>query len=313
MSQEILDDAKICTLEVTCGTWFNGKRIRNIADGTDVVDGVNVGQLSTNLGPIIEDVSTLMGAGPGLVGTWAYFPALSNVNVASNNIISTVNQTYINGSNSINVNYETISSFAYVSTSFSTLAQYVAIDSCLLVQTSSNLSGLSTYVSSLGGIFENVSSSLSTLTYYTAVDACITVTNKNNISTMEANLPARRRIGFSTMDLATATPAQIIGTNVSTLGWVTTFRAPSFALTMNLDLSNLNIWPKQQFDCMRFGHVGQSSDSVVHVYANDAIDPESYLGSLSPGTSYSYVYNGPLPPTQEAIILSTNYIRLSGV
>jgi len=313
MSQEILDDAKLCTLEVTCGTWFNGKAIRNIAEGIELVDGVNVGQLSTNLGPIIEDVSTLMGTGPGLVGTWAYYPALSNVNMASNNIWSTVNQTFINGPSSITINYQTINGFAYTSTALSTLAQYVAIDSCLLVQTTSNVSSLSTTVSTLNTNVEYISSALSTLVYYTAVDACLTVTNKNNVSTIQGDLPARRRIGFSTIDVNTATASQVIGTNVSTLGWVTTFRAPSFALTMNLDLSNLNLWPKQQFDCMRFGHIGPSGDSVVHLYANSAIDPTSYLGSLSPGDSYSYVYSGPLPPTTASIILATNYIKLTGV
>ncbi len=313
MSQEILDDAKICTLEVTCGTWFNNKRIRNIASGIDLADGVNVEQLSTNLGPIISDINALLGAGPGLIGTWANYAAISNVNVNSNNIYSTVNQTFINGSNSININYETLSSFAYTSTAFSTLAQYVAVDSCLLVQTASNVSSLSTIVSTNNTILSNVSSGLSTLTAYTAVEACLSVTNKNDISTIEGNLPARHHIAFSTIDISAATPTQIVGTNVSTLGWVTTFRAPSFALTMNLDLSTINLWPKQQFDCMRFGHIGPSGDSIVHIYANNAVDAASYLGSMSPGTSYTYIYSGPLPPTQTSIIASTNFIRLTGI
>ncbi len=313
MSQEILDDAKICTLEVTCGTWFNNKRIRNIASGIDLADGVNVEQLSTNLGPIISDINALLGAGPGLIGTWANYAAISNVNVNSNNIYSTVNQTFINGPSSITINYDTLNGFAYTSTAFSTLAQYVAIDSCLLVQTASNVSSISPIVSTNNIILSNVSSSLSTLTAYAAVEACLTVTNKNNISTIEGNLDARRQVAFSTIAVGSATASQIVGTNISTLGWITTFNAPSFALTMNLDLSNLNIWPKQQFDCMRFGHVGPSTDSIVHIYANNAIDPASYLGSMSPGTSYTYVYSGPLPPTQAAIIQSTNYIRLTGI
>ncbi len=313
MSQEILDDAKICTLEVTCGTWFNNKRIRNIADGIELVDGINLGQLSTNIGPIIEDVSTLIGAGPGLIGTWANYAAINNVNVNSNNIYSTVNQTFINGPNSITINYETLNGFAYTSTAFSTLAQYVAVDSCLLVQTASNLSSLSSFVSSIDSRLSNVSSGFSTLTAYTAVQACLTVTNKNEISTLEGNLPARRQIAFSTININTATATQIVGTNISTLGWLTTFRAPSIPLTINLDLSTINLWPKQEFDCMRFGHIGPSGDSIVNIYANNAVDAASYLGSMSPGTSYTYVYNGPLPPTQASIIASTNYIRLTGI
>jgi hypothetical protein len=313
MSQEILDDAKICTLEVTCGTWFNNKRIRNIAYGVDGGDGVNVAQLSTNLGPIISDINALLGAGPGLIGTWAQFPAITNVNVNSNNIYSTVNQTFINGPSSIVLNYNTISSFAYTSTAFSTLASYVAVDSCLLVQTRSNLSSLSSYVSTLGNNVNYLSSAFSTLASYAAVDACMTVTNKNNISTLQANLPARRQIGFSTVDVLTVTPAQVIGTNVSTLGWVTTFRAASGTQTLALDLDSLNVWPKQQFDCMRYSHIGPSSDSPVQLYLNTGSDANSYLGDINPGQSFTYVYQGPLPVTAGASVLSTNYIRFTGV
>ncbi len=313
MSQEILDDAKICTLEVTCGTWFNNKRIRNIAYGVDGGDGVNVAQLSTNLGPIIANVSTLIAGGPGLIGLWAQYPALSTINVNSNNIYSTVNQTFINGPSSITLNYETISSFAYTSTAFSTLASYVAVDSCLLVQTRSNLSSLSSYVSDLGGNVNYLSSAFSTLAGYAAVDACMTVTNKNNISTLQADVPARRQIGFSTVDVTTVTPAQVIGTNVSTLGWVTTFRAPSGALSLQLDIDSLNVWPKHKFDCMRYSHIGPASDSHVNLYLNTASDFNSFLGGISPGQSYTYVYQGPEPPTAGDIVLSTNYIRFTGV
>lgn len=312
MSQEILDDAKICTLEVTCGTWFNSTRLRSIAQGIDPADGVNVEQLSTNLGPIIANISTLNDAGVGLVGLWATYPAATDVNVNSNNIYSTVIQTYIDGPNSINVNYETISSFASVSTSFSTLTQYVAIDSCLLVKATSNLSSLSTYTSSIGGNLENVSTALSTLISYAAVDACLTVTNKNNISTLQSDIYTRRRLPFSTINVGTATATQIVGTNISTLGWITTFDAPS-PLDINLDLSTLNVWPKQQFDCMRFGHIGPNTDNNVNIYLNNSTDAASYLGSINPGTNYTYVYNGPMPPTQASIIASTNYTRFSGI
>jgi hypothetical protein len=314
MSQEILDDAKLCTLEVTCGTWFNNKRIRNIASGIDLGDGVNVEQLSTNLGPIISDINSLLGAGPGLIGTWAQYPAITNINVNSNNIYSTVNQTFINGSSSITINYETINGFAYTSTSFSTLAQYVAVDSCLLMQTQSNLSSVSTYVSTIGGNVEFLSSAFSTLSYYTAVDSCMTVTNKNNISTLQADLPARRRVAFSTVNLGTVTNADIVGTNISTLGWVTSFtNSGPGATTINLNLNTLNVWPKQQFDCMRFAHVGPGTDSVVHLYAGNSANSATYLDMISPGNSYTYVYSGPLPPTGPDMILSTNYIRFTGV
>ncbi len=312
MSQEILDDAKICTLEVTCGTWLNNKRIRNIAYGIEDGDGVNVEQLSTNLGPIISTVSSLVGVGPGLIGNWAQYPAITNINVNSNNIYSTVNQTFINGPSSITLNYETINGFAYTSTSFSTLAQYVAVDSCLLMQNQSNISSLSTNVSSLNSTVEYLSSALSTLAYYTAVDSCMTVTNKNNISTLQADLPARRRVAFSTVNLGTVTNVDIIGTNVSTLGWVTTFRNAGLATNINLNLNTLNVWPKQQFDCMRFGHIGPATDSVVHLYAGNSANSATYLDMISPGESYTYVYSGPLPPTSSDVHLSTNYIRLIG-
>ena len=313
MSQEILDDAKICTLEVTCGTWFNNKRIRNIAYGVDGGDGVNVAQLSTNLGPIIADISTLIAGGPGLIGLWAQFPAITNINVNSNNIYSTVNQTFINGPSSIVLNYETISSFAYTSTAFSTLASYVAVDSCLLVQTRSNVSSLSSYVSTLGNNVNYLSSAFSTLASYAAVDACLTVTNKNNISTLQADLPARRQIGFSTVDVRTVTSAQVIGTNVSTLGWVTTFSNSIGPFSLQLDIDSLNVWPKHKFDCMRYSHIGPVSDSPVKLYLNTALDLNSFLGDIYPGQNYTYVYQGPEPPTPGDIVLSTNYIRFTGV
>jgi hypothetical protein len=77
---------------------FGGEVIRNVGAGIVTTDAVNVGQVQ---GLISQGTSN-----------WAQYAANSTVNIAGNNVYSTVNQTFISGANSFTVNWITLSNIS---------------------------------------------------------------------------------------------------------------------------------------------------------------------------------------------------------
>ncbi len=176
------------------------------------------------------------------------------------------------------LNYEV---FSTLLPQLSTLEYYVAVDACLTVQNKQQISTLNYEV------FSTLLPQLSTLEYYVAVDACLTVQNKLAIST---NVQNPRQVQFSTFDTATYNAANIVGTVTSTLGWLNTFTNSSgVAANVNLGLESLGIWPQARTDAIRFSHVGALGD--VSIYAESSANPGTLLGTLAPGDTKTFVYS----------------------
>ncbi len=168
-----------------------------------------------------------------------------------------------------------------LSSMFSTLAYYVAVDACLTVTNKQQISTLNYEV------FSTLLPQLSTLEYYVAVDACLTVQNKQAIST---NVQNPRQVQFSTFDTATYNAGHIVSSVTSTLGWLNTFtNSGGIAANVNLGLESLGIWPQARTDAIRFSHVGALGD--VSIYAESSANPGTLLGTLAPGDTKTFVYS----------------------
>ena len=378
MATEILDDAFFKVLEVKTATYFNLVRLRKVADGIELDDAATVRQLSsitdilyplsTTVSGLVSTVNYLVthGGAGGDPAFWAGFPALSNVNMAGSSINSTLNIQVINGSQSHVINYNTVENLIDVSTILSTLLYYNAVEACLIVTNSHQIStlsssvnsltsnltdvssvlstltyynaveacmivqntqGLSTISSSVTALTSNlteVSSILSTLTYYNAVEACMIVTNMQGLSTLSSSvnnlyttidsLASRKSVPFSTFILGFTPTSNITAVVTSTLGWINTFSNPiPFVFDLELELGTLGVWPNTGFDAMRFSHIGNPSEYLIRLWAEDSSQLASYLGTIAPGESYTYIFKpGVNPNIGGNRELSTNYIRIAG-
>jgi hypothetical protein len=211
-----------------------------------------------------------------------------------------------------------------VSTILSTLTFYNAIEACLIVNNYQTIVCLDGVVAGIRDNLTDVSKILSTLTYYNAVEACMIVQNTQGLSTLSSsvntlnnqasNFASRKSVPFSTLNVLTTPVGHIVSTVVSTLGWLNTFRNDTgIVQNLELQLGTLGLWPNTGFDAMRFSHIGPLTDSLVRVFAQDSSQAASYLGDISAGQTFTYVFrNGINPNVGTNRSLSTNYIRITG-
>jgi hypothetical protein len=351
MASEILDDTFVRVLEVKSGAYFNTVRLQNVHDGIVDDDAVTLRQLKGYVMPLSTVVSSLVssvdyllahgGGGGGSPELWSGYPALSNVNMANSTINSTLSVQLMNGASSLTLNYFTLNNIIDVSTVVSTLSYYNAVEACLIVTNSHNISSVTANVADVSTIVStlsyynavqacltvtnahdistvtanvaDVSTIVSTLSYYNAVQACLTVTNAQNISTVKESLAGRQRLAYSTLNVGSYNSGHIVSTVVSTLGWLNTFNNTTGSLgNINLNLSTLAIWPNSQFDCMRFYHTGSVSQCNINVYAESSSAASGLLATIQPGQSYTFIWSGDASATGDARRLSTNYLALNG-
>ncbi len=211
-----------------------------------------------------------------------------------------------------------------VSTILSTLTYYNAIEACIIVQSYQTIVCLDGVVTGIRDNLADVSTILSTLTYYNAVEACMIVQNTQGLSTLSSsvntltnqvsNFASRNSVPFSTLTVGTTPAGHTVSTVISTLGWVNTFtNSTGIVQDLELQLGTLGLWPNSGFDAMRFSHIGPVTDSLVRIYLEDSSQAASYMGDISAGQTFTYVFkNGVNPNIGGNRILSTNYIRLVG-
>ena len=132
----ISDTGQFGSVTVTSNgtTNFNSTIIRNIARAVELTDAVTLGQL-------LESSS--------LASSWATYPATANVNINSNNIYSTVSQTFISGNNTFTLDVNVLSNISTFGTggqaAFSSLSNDFYLLSTTLIST------ISTWVGAYGG------------------------------------------------------------------------------------------------------------------------------------------------------------------
>lgn len=194
-----------------------------------------------------------------------------------------------------------------LSSMFSTLAYYVAIDACITVQNKQQISTLSS-------ILDTTVSQLSTLEYYVAIDACLTVQTKQAVSSLSTfiyqNVQNPRQVQFSTFDTASYSAGHIVSSVTSTLGWLNTItNTGGGAANVNLNLETLGIWPNTQTDAIRFSHVGSAGN--VSIYAESSATPATLLATLTPGDTKTFVYSKPTVAVTDRSN-AANYYILNG-
>lgn len=266
MAQEILSDAAFRTLFVQVSASFNNTRVTNVADGVELNDVINYGQLSSF-------VSTYGGSGGGGTGggsQWSTYEALQNVNMSNYGFNNTNYVALNSGANVYTLNYSTMTG----------LSTTVADDNCRL---------------------SDISSIVSTLSEYSAIEAALNVQNIQRVSTISttimniqaAGLPGQRQVGFSTINAGSAPPAGIVRNIISTNGYVVAFEnTTGTPLSLQLQLSTQAIWPNQKYDAMKLAHVGASGQANVVVYAESSGFAASQLITLTPGDIKTFVWRG---------------------
>jgi hypothetical protein len=273
-----------------------------------VINGTSSHLINYNTVENLIDVSTVL-------STLLYYNAVEACMIVQNtHAISTLSSVV----SSIETN------LIDVSTILSTLTYYNAVAACMIVQNSQGLSTLSSYVDFVDTNVADVSSVLSTLLYYNAIEACLIVTNTQGLSTLGSsvqtisntveNQASRKSVPFSSFTIGTTPTSNIIATVVSTLGWVNTF-SNGFGSTTDLELEigSIGVWPNVAFDAMRFSHIGDPFDNDVQMWLNNKAQAASYIGNISPGETFTYIFKpGVDPNIGENRVLSTNYIRIVG-
>ncbi len=264
MAQEILTDAAFRTLFVQVSASFNNTRVTNVADGIDLGDVVNYGQLSSF-------VSTYGGGGgTGGGSEWSTYAALQNVNMSNYGFNSTSYLALNSGNNVYTLNYGNMSS----------ISTTVGADNCRL---------------------SDISSIVSTLSEYSAIEAALNVQNIQRVSTISttvnsivaAGLPGQRQVGFSTINVGSAPAAGIVQNIISTNGYVVAFEnTTGLAINLQLQLSTQAIWPNQKSDAMKIAHVGKAGQANVLVYAESSGFANSLLTTLTPGDTKTFVWRG---------------------
>ncbi len=264
MAQEILTDAAFRTLFVQVSASFNNTRVTNVADGEQLGDAVNYGQLSSFVS------SYGGGGGSGGGSEWSTYAALQNVNMSNYGFNSTSYLALNNGNNVYTLNYGTMSS----------ISTTVGEDNCRL---------------------SDISSIVSTLSEYCAIEAALNVQNIQRVSTISttimniqaAGLPGQRQVGFSTINAASAPAAGIVQHIISTNGYVVAFEnTTGLSVNLQLQLSTQGIWPNQKSDAMKLSHVGASGQANVVVYGESSGFATSLLATLTPGDTKTFIWRG---------------------
>jgi hypothetical protein len=322
MAQEILSDAKLKALEVTCGTYFNTIRLRGVADGIYVDDAATYGQLSTVNGQLTSTINYILTHGGGGGGDAGCCSSLSTT--LSSLISSFVDTSTIVSTLSYYVAVEACllvdtrnqlstltSSFTDVSTIVSTLSYYSAVEACLIVDTRNQLSTLTSS-------FTDVSTIVSTLSYYSAVEACLIVDTRAQLSTLSSavhdiyDISLGKQVPFSTFSPGVTSAGHLVSTVISTLGWINTCsNNTGTTCNVELDLTGLGIWPNRKFDAMRFAHIGPVGNNNVAIYGKNSATPASLLGTLTPGDTVTFVWTQTAPSGTNRE-LSTSYYTLKG-
>lgn len=318
MAQEILSDAKLKALEVTCGTYFNTIRLRGVADGIYVDDAATYGQLSTVNGQLTSTINYILthGGGGGDTGCCSSISTLISSFTDVSTIVSTLSY-YVAVEACLLVDTRNqlstlTSSFVDVSTILSTLSYYSAVEACLIVDTRNQLSTLTSS-------FTDVSTIVSTLSYYSAVEACLIVDTRAQLSTLSSavhdiyDISLGKQVPFSTFSPGITSAGHLVSTMISTLGWINTCRNNVGATTCNveLDLTGLGIWPNRMFDAMRFSHIGPGGDGNVAIYGKNSATAGSLLGTLTPGDTLTFVWNQTSPSGTNREV-STSYYTFKG-
>ena len=315
MAQEIISDAKLKALEVTCGTYFNTIRLRGVADGIYVDDAATYGQLSTVNGQLTSTINYILihGGGGGSDGCCSSLSTLISSFVDVSTIVSTLSYyvaveacLLVDTRNSLST---LTSSFTDVSTIVSTLSYYSAVEACLIVDTRNQLSTLTSS-------FIDVSTIVSTLSYYSAVEACLIVDTRAQLSTLSTavhdiyDVSLGKQVQFSTFSPGVTSAGHLVSTVISTLGWINTFSNTSgTTCNVELDLTGLGVWPNKKFDAMRFAHVGGNAN--VTIYGKNSATPTSLLGTLTPGDTLTFVWTQTSPSGTNREV-STSYFTLKG-
>jgi hypothetical protein len=279
MAQEILTDAAFRTLFVQVEASFNNTRVTNVANGTELADAVNYGQLSSFVS------SYGGGGGTGGGSQWSTYEALQNVNMSNYGFNSTNYIALNSGNNVFTLNYGSISS----------ISTTVGEDNCRL---------------------SDVSSIVSTLSEFCAIEAALNVQNIQRVSTLSTTvnaivaggLPGQRQVGFSTINAGSAPAAGIVQNIISTNGYVVAFEnTTGLSVNLQLQLSTQAIWPNQKYDAMKLAHVGRSGQANVVVYAESSGFANSLLATLTPGDTKTFVWRG----TEAGVTAGNSNYRVS--
>jgi len=350
MAQEIISDAKLKALEVTCGTYFNTIRLRGVADGIYVDDAATYGQLSTVNGQLTSTINYILihGGGGGSDGCCSSLSTLISSFVDVSTIVSTLSY-YVAVEACLLVDTRNqlstlTSSFVDVSTIVSTLSYYVAVEACLLVDTRNSLSTLtssftdvSTIVSTLSyysaveaclivdtrnqlstltSSFIDVSTIVSTLSYYSAVEACLIVDTRAQLSTLSTavhdiyDVSLGKQVQFSTFSPGVTSAGHLVSTVISTLGWINTFSNTS-GTTCNVELDLTGLGVWPNKKFDAMRFAHVGGNANVTIYGKNSATPTSLLGTLTPGDTLTFVWTQTSPSGTNREV-STSYFTLKG-
>lgn len=309
---------------------FGGEVIRNVGAGIVTTDAVNVGQVQ---GLISQGTSN-----------WAQYAANSTVNIAGNNVYSTVNQTFISGANSFTLNWATLSNISTqaaagaagspavwsqypalmdVNMAASTLKSTIGVTFINTGLTSTITFGfndyyyLSTSVSTL--VANGGSADISTLSSFVNTISTSAGSNFSTLSSATAadlstNTMTRKFAATAEITPGTTSAGLIVSTYISTLGLLNVFQNTSSAsLNLELNLSTLGIWPNTAYEVMRFAHYGQpGTQSSVILYTENSNYAAGILAEMAPGDTISFIYKGGAPLINNNRISTTQYYRVTG-
>lgn len=249
---------------------YEGAVIHNVGAGIVPTDAANVGQVlefislgtSTQISTLLGDIETLStftnssittintqlvtisGQISSLQSTvsnstpsnWAEYAANSTVNFAGNNVFSTLNQTFINGAQSFNLNWTTLSNIstqaaAGAAGSPAVWAQFAALNDVNMAA-SSLLSTLGvTFINT--GLTSTATFGFNDYYYFSTNISSLVASSGADISTLSTSV-ASNTDNISSLSSFVNTLSTVNGSNLSTL-------SNSFSTTSNafVDLSSL--------------------------------------------------------------------------